>query len=592
MKLLSVLSLSLVLSCTTLSAQKVYEISAFGLKANSSKNASPVLQKALAKIKAEYKEGEKVILRFPEGRYEFHEKGAAVREYYISNHDQTNPKKVGIALEDMKNLTLDGQGSEFVFHGRMLPVSLLRSENCLLKNFSIDFENPHIAQVKIVENDPQDGIVFEPAPWVDYRIAKDSIFEAYGEGWTMRHSWGIAFDGDTKHLVYNTSDIGCPTKGASEVAPRRIHAPGWKDARLVPGTVVAMRGWGRPTPGIFLSHDVNTTIENVKVHYAEGMGLLAQLCENITLEKFGVCLKGDADPRYFTTQADATHFSGCKGKIVSCNGLYEGMMDDAINVHGTYLKVVKRVDDRTLVGRYMHGQSWGFEWGCPGDEVQFIRSNTMELVGKQNKIISIRPYDKEQTEGAREFLITFQEPVGQVINEQSGFGIENLTWTPEVLFSGNVIRNNRARGSLFSTPRKTIVENNLFDHTSGAAILLCGDCNGWFETGACRHVIIRKNRFVNALTNLFQFTNAVISIYPEIPDLKGQQQYFHGGPEGGIVIEDNEFETFDAPILYAKSVDGLVFRNNTIKLNTEYKPFHPNRNRFWLERVTNVTIAE
>lgn len=592
MKLLSVLSLSLVLSCTTLSAQKVYEISAFGLKANSSKNASPVLQKALAKIKAEYKEGEKVILRFPEGRYEFHEKGAAVREYYISNHDQTNPKKVGIALEDMKNLTLDGQGSEFVFHGRMLPVSLLRSENCLLKNFSIDFENPHIAQVKIVENDPQDGIVFEPAPWVDYRIAKDSIFEAYGEGWTMRHSWGIAFDGDTKHLVYNTSDIGCPTKGASEVAPRRIHAPGWKDARLVPGTVVAMRGWGRPTPGIFLSHDVNTTIENVKVHYAEGMGLLAQLCENITLEKFGVCLKGDADPRYFTTQADATHFSGCKGKIVSCNGLYEGMMDDAINVHGTYLKVVKRVDDRTLVGRYMHGQSWGFEWGCPGDEVQFIRSNTMELVGKQNKIISIRPYDKEQTEGAREFLITFQEPVDQVINEQSGFGIENLTWTPEVLFSGNVIRNNRARGSLFSTPRKTIVENNLFDHTSGAAILLCGDCNGWFETGACRHVIIRKNRFVNALTNLFQFTNAVISIYPEITDLKGQQQYFHGGPEGGIVIEDNEFETFDAPILYAKSVDGLVFRNNTIKLNTEYKPFHPNRNRFWLERVTNVTIAE
>lgn len=592
MKLLSVLSLSLVLSCTTLSAQKVYEISAFGLKANSSKNASPVLQKALAKIKAEYKEGEKVILRFPEGRYEFHEKGAAVREYYISNHDQTNPKKVGIALEDMKNLTLDGQGSEFVFHGRMLPVSLLRSENCLLKNFSIDFENPHIAQVKIVENDPQDGIVFEPAPWVDYRIAKDSIFEAYGEGWTMRHSWGIAFDGDTKHLVYNTSDIGCPTKGASEVAPRRIHAPGWKDARLVPGTVVAMRGWGRPTPGIFLSHDVNTTIENVKVHYAEGMGLLAQLCENITLEKFGVCLKGDADPRYFTTQADATHFSGCKGKIVSCNGLYEGMMDDAINVHGTYLKVVKRVDDRTLVGRYMHGQSWGFEWGCPGDEVQFIRSNTMELVGKQNKIISIRPYDKEQTEGAREFLITFQEPVDQVINEQSGFGIENLTWTPEVLFSGNVIRNNRARGSLFSTPRKTIVENNLFDHTSGAAILLCGDCNGWFETGACRHVIIRKNRFVNALTNLFQFTNAVISIYPEIPDLKGQQQYFHSGPEGGIVIEDNEFETFDAPILYAKSVDGLVFRNNTIKLNTEYKPFHPNRNRFWLERVTNVTIAE
>ena len=137
-----------------------------------------------------------------------------------------------------------------------------------------------------------------------------------------------------------------------------------------------------------------------------------------------------------------------------------------------------------LVGRYMHGQSWGFEWGCPGDEVQFIRSNTMELVGKQNKIILSVLMTRTDRRRARvpDYV---SGPVDQVINEQSGFGIENLTWTPEVLFSGNVIRNNRARGSLFSTPRKTIVENNLFDHTSGAAILLCGDCNGWFETGAC-----------------------------------------------------------------------------------------------------------
>lgn len=591
--LLFALSLLLSLSVSDVCAQeRVYDISQFGLKANSKKNASPVVRKAIAKIKAECRDGEKVILRFPAGRYNFHEAGSTVREYYISNHDQDNPKKVGIALEDMKNLTIDGQGSEFVFYGRMIPVSLLRSENCVLKNFSIDFEQPHIAQVQVVENDPEKGITFEPAPWVDYRISKDSVFEGLGEGWVMRYSWGIAFDGKTKHVVYNTSDIGCPTKGACEVAPRRICSPKWKDARLVPGTVVAMRGWGRPTPGIFMSHDVNTSLLDVKVHYAEGMGLLAQLCEDITLDGFGVCLKGNNDPRYFTTQADATHFSGCKGKIVSKNGLYEGMMDDAINVHGTYLKVIKRVDDHTLIGRYMHDQSWGFEWGRPGDDVQFVRSETMELIGKQNQITAIRPYDKGEIRGAREFSITFKEAIDPAINEKSGFGIENLTWTPEVLFAGNTIRNNRARGTLFSTPKKTVVEDNLFDHTSGTAILLCGDCNGWFETGACRDVTIRRNRFINALTNMFQFTNAVISIYPEIPNLKDQQKYFHGGKDGGIVIEDNEFDTFDAPILYAKSVDGLIFRNNVIKTNTEFKPFHWNKDRFLLERVTNVKISE
>lgn len=594
MKIKSVLSLgaAFLFVALSVSAQKVYNVSDYGLRPDSKKNASPVVQKVIARIQAECKDGEAVILRFEEGRYNFHEKGCAEREYYISNHDQTNPKKVGLALEDMKNLTVDGQGAELIFHGRMLPVSLLRSENCTLKNLHIDFENPHISQVKVIENDPQKGIVFEPAQWVKYRITKDGFFETFGDGWTMRHNYGIAFEGDTKHLVYNTSDVYCPIKGVKEIAPRRILAPEWKDQRLVPGTVMALRGWFRPTPGIFLSHDVNTTIENVQVHYAEGMGLLAQLCENITLDKFGVCLRGENDPRYFTTQADATHFSGCKGKIVSRNGLYEGMMDDAINVHGTYLKVVKRVDDRTLVGRYMHNQAWGFEWGCIGDEVQFVRSNTMELIGETNRIASICPYDKEQIAGAREFLITFTDPVDAAINEKSGFGIENLTWTPEVLFAGNVIRNNRARGTLFSTPKATVVEDNLFDHTSGAAVLLCGDCNGWYETGACRNVIIRKNRFVNALTNLFQFTNAVISIYPEIPNLKDQQKYFHGGKDGGIVIEDNVFETFDAPILYAKSVDGLVYRRNVIKVNHDYKAFHPNQRRFWLERVTNVSIME
>lgn len=572
--------------------ERVYDLAKLGLKADSKRNASPVLRKVIDKIKAECAPTDSVVLRFAPGRYEFHEKGASQREYYISNHDQVNPKKVGLALEGFHHLTLDGQGAELVFHGRMLPLALVNSAHCTLQNFRIDFAHPHIAQIKVVENSPVDGLTFEVAPWVNYRITKDSVFETYGEGWTARQGVGIAFEEKTKHLVYQTSDLYYSTKGVKEVSPRVLNAPAWKNERLVPGTVIAMRTWERPAPGIFFSHNVNTTVRNVKVHYAEGMGLLAQLCENITLDGFSVCLKGEQDPRYFTTQADATHFSGCKGLILSKSGLYEGMMDDAINVHGTYLKVVKRMDDHTLVGRYMHDQSWGFDWGNPGDRVQFIRSATMDLIGEENRITAIRPYDKEEVKGAREFVITFEKPVAVEINEHAGFGIENLTWTPQVVFSDNVVRNNRARGALFSTPQDVLVENNLFDHTSGTAILLCGDCNGWYETGACRKVVIRRNRFINALTNLFQFTNAVISIYPEIPNLAAQEKFFHGGKDGGILIEDNVFETFDAPILYAKSVDGLIYRRNTVKVNSDYSPFHWNKDRFLLERVTNVKIAE
>ena len=89
---------------------------------------------------------------------------------------------------------------------------------------------------------------------------------------------------------------------------------------------------------------------------------------------------------------------------------------------------------------------------------------------------------------------------------------------------------------------------------------------------------------------MFQFTNAIISIYPEIPDLKSQEKYFHGGEGSGVVIEKNTFETFDIPIVYAKSLDGMVFRDNTIIENNDYEPFHWNRYRFLFDRVTNVII--
>ena len=557
----------------------------YGVKPDRKENISAKLTKALDRIKAEHK-GDTLTLRFLAGRYEFHEKGAPCRELYISNHDQDNPKKIGIDIDGWDNLTIDAEGADFIFHGRMLPVTVTGSRNFTIKNLHIDFDTPHITQVEVVANG-EEGITFRTAPWVKADIDKKGKFAARGEGWTLTPSSGIAFEKDTRRVVYRTSDLWIPLDSVVKADDKNLYmAPSWKDGRLKEGTIVAMRGWGRPTPGIFLSEDSATMIENVKVHYAEGMGLLAQLCDDITLKGFGVCLRGEDDPRYFTTQADATHFSGCRGLISSTGGLYEGMMDDAINVHGTYLKVTDIKDRRTLTGRYMHGQSYGFKWGDAGDSIQIILSETMEALPCRLTIASIVPSDKPTTEGAKEFTITFNENLPEEVKPGGNFGLENLTWCPEVYFADNTVRNNRARGSLFSTPRKTVVERNLFDHTSGTAILLCGDCMGWFETGACRDVTIRNNRFVNALTNMFQFTEAVISIYPEIHNLEGQQEYFHSG----IRIEENEFDTFDAPLLYAKSVDGLSFTGNKVSHNSAYKPFHKNRFTFRLQRTRNVII--
>ena len=116
------------------------------------------------------------------------------------------------------------------------------------------------------------------------------------------------------------------------------------------------------------------------------------------------------------------------------------------------------------------------------------------------------------------------------------------------------------------------------------------DCSYWYESGACRDVLIRKNRFVNVLSTLYGEANAVISISPLIEKLSDQQGYYHGGKQDAIRIIDNEFEVFDAPILYAKSVDGILFKDNVIRTNTEFPPFHWNRDRFRLERVGKSSL--
>lgn len=594
---------------------KVYEATSYGIVPDTGADMAGLVDKMLTEIKAEAA-GKPVTIRFAAGEYHFHPATAVHREYYISNHDQYRDRAVGIAIEGFNGLTIEGEGADFIFHGRMLPMSVVATERCTLRGFSIDFATPHIAQCEVIANDAEQGITFRVAPWVNARVTEHGAFEHYGEGWAHGAGWGIAFHPETRRILYKTGDIGTPVHQVRQMDEHTFQAPAWRDGRLVEGTIVAMRTYDRPSPGIFVSHATDTRIENVKVHYAEGMGLLAQMSENITLDGFSVCLRGDDDPRYFTTQADATHFSGCKGKIVSVNGLYEAMMDDAINVHGTYLKVVERIDDHTLKGRYMHGQAWGFDWGFVGDEVQFVRSQTMELVGEDKPFVTTVAEISEVQEfwssgvqtnaqdsqsithnsqlkgfhGAKEFIIRLADALPAEIGTSTGYGIENLTWTPEVYFAHNTIRNNRARGTLFSTPKRTVVEDNLFDHTSGTAILLCGDCNGWYETGACRDVTIRRNRFVNSLTCMYQFTNAVISIYPEIPDLNSQKAYFHGGKKNAIRIVNNEFETFDHPLLYAKSVDGLLWKGNTIRHNTDYPPHHWNNSSILLERVTNVNI--
>lgn len=585
-------ALALLLS-TDATAEVFYaSLSDYGLRPNKSMNSRDKLSERFAcalksAMRLRSNPADTIIIQLAPGDYYFASTRPHSRQFFISNHDHADKRYVGLALDSLTNVIIDGQGSTLFFEApAALPIAMTNCSGCSLKNLSIDYPKPHILQAVVMDNDTVAGDITMRLPdYAEYKIKNGKVTVTV-DGNDVTPYACIAFEDSTGRVAYRTSDVGVWLDNPRKIDKRTLKVA-WRDTRLTSGMRLALRTYSRPAPAIFIDGSSDLLLKNVTVHYAEGMGLLAQNSSNITLRGFNVKRSNRYPERMHTTQADATHFSGCRGVIVSVGGLYEGMMDDAINIHGTYLKVTDYDrESRKVSGGFMHHQSFGFDWGLPGDSVAFVRSATLEPLNGINVIENIEAI-RDSLGVVRGYCLTLADTLPAGFNpETDALGIENLSATPEVYFANNTIRNNRARGALFSSPRRTVVENNVFDHTSGTAILLCGDCNGWFESGACHDVVIRKNRFINALTSLYQFTNAIISIYPEIPQLDKQQYYFHSG----IEITDNYFSTFDAPILYAKSVDGLKFLGNTIEHNHDFKPFHHINVPFFFEKVTNVSI--
>lgn len=548
------------------------DASAFGLKPGIREDQTEQLRAALSAMR----EGPwiKRTLVFPKGEYHFYADKALRMSFHISNHDQPVIHPVGVPLADLGNVTIEGNGSLFVFHGSMLPLLVMDSSNVTVNNLAIDFERPIYSEAKI--NDfTNDGFKATINPKAFPYQVSDGKIQFIGEGWNGGITSAIAFRKGTNHIVEGTSDIGY-SGSVEDLGKGNILFKGWdlKSKGLLPGDTLTLRTWGRPHPASVIYRAKNTTLNNVAIHHSFGMALLAQRSENIHLNGGGVFIRKGTD-NVSTSGADATHYSNCKGLILSENGLYEGMMDDAINVHSTCLGIQEIINDKTLRCKYMHGQSVGFEVFLPGETLRFIAGPTLEP-GEKAKVAHVRKLSTE------EVLLTLTTPIPS--NVRVGDAVENGDYYPAVTFRNNTVRNNRARGSLFTTPKRVIVENNNFDHSSGSAILLAGDAQGWYESGACEDVLIRNNTFTNNLTSRYQFTEAVIAIYPEVRQLQNQKEYYHRN----VRIENNVFHTFDVPLLFAISTQNLLFKNNKITYNNDFKGW--GKKPFIFRRCADIRI--
>jgi len=343
------------------------------------------------------------------------------------------------------------------------------------------------------------------------------------------------------------------------------------------GDYLVMRHHERDHAGIFLQDSSQIILSEINIFATAGLGVLSQYCQDLSYDHVN-CVPNRQKRMFLSGHDDGLHFSNCRGQITIDSCSFEGLMDDPINVHGTCVKIMKVITPNVIRAKFIHHQSIGMPFAFVGEKVGFINRKSMETCGSAH-VTRIQHYNE------REFEIEFDSPLPKKIKANDA--LENLTWTPNLTIQNCQFLSCRARGILISTPGKVIVQKNYFK-SSGTAILVAGDSNGWYESGAVTDVTIRGNDFSEFCNmNSYQFCEAIISIYPEVPKLNYKTPYHRN-----IHIEENTFHPFDYPVLYAASTSGLTFSRNILERSMKFPPTHSNKAMITLKASCNVQIQQ
>lgn len=549
-------------------------ISDFGIRPYSYENCVDKLQAAINKCKRTHAK----VLSFDKGRYDIWPDGAIRKEYFISNTSSekecpSKVKTVGLLYQDMQNLIIEGNGATLMFHGKMTPIVFDHCRNMKMRNIHVDFERPTSSELQYIrQNDNEVEVRIHPD--TRYEII-DGKINLYGEGWKSNRNHCVEYDPETETFIYSKGWKILSESEAKKVSYNTIRFLVPKKFHAKVGNTLTVRDIIRDEVGMFIFESQDITLDEIQMHYMHGMGIVSQYSENILMKHVN-CSPRQGSGRILAASADMLHFSGCKGEIIIDSCYFSGAQDDAINIHGTNLRIIKKVDQHTLRLRFMHHQSYGFNAYFPHDKIVYVRASTMERYASAI-VHSVKRISAREIE----LKLVHSIPAEMELNHDC---IENMTWTPEVVIRNSFFTRTSTRGTLVTTPRKVLIENNTYYKTGMSAILIEGDAKEWFESGPVCNVQIKGNTFIDCASNGGP-ADAVIAVNPSNTVISTDHPVHKN-----IRIENNLFKSFDYPILYAKSTRGLPFLNNTIERTYTLPPSSSNHSIFYLNGCKGVII--
>lgn len=498
------------------------------------------------------------VFEFEDGDYYFAPHDEMHADYRISNSDVRPYRVLGIWLKEAENIILEGNGAHLYYEGHMQPMTFDRCKNVIVRNFTVDWKKPLVAEgiVKAFTDTAMDLFIDPDA--FPHRFRDGNVEFDVGAGeWYPLHCYShIQFDSNNRCVRRGSGDNFCPVK-IEDLGDNIYRMTSRNPVETAVGNIVVLRHNDRIHAGIFTEKCENMLFENITIHSCGGLGCLAQFCRGLTYRRVNFLPNTAAGRRISCGRDDGMHLTNNSGDITVTECSFAGLMDDPINVHSCCVIAESAPDEYTVRCRYGHEQARGFlYWAEKGDRITFIERKHMTPVFSAETAEFIY-------EDMDHFSVRFSSPIPgdilTVLNTENGIALDNADHTANFTCTDNRFGSCRARGILISTPGHVLVENNYFT-SSGSAILVAGDSNYWFESGECHDVTIRGNVFTDVcLSSDYQFGEGVISVYPVVPEPLTDKPYHKN-----IKITDNVFDTAGTPVLYAFSAGGITFSSNRI----------------------------
>ena len=533
------------------------------IRAGECKNYTPIVRKTLESLD---KTGG--VLNFERGEYHFYREGAYVKFIAVSNNSACE-KHIVFPIFGKKNVKINGNGSTFVFHEVTFPFAVVDSEEIELSDFKLDTKTSPYANFTVGKVTDEGFYLHINKKSTPYRTENGAlVFEReLGEVSSIdgkfflhaisRRNVQYLFVGNCKESHENLpAPFVCTDATEKDGAIFFKYRDGCKGTlKYSEGEIVkTLLDGGRNTDVILLSESREVSVKDVTVRRGIGMGIIAQLSENIEIDGFRT------DEGYHgegaTLSADSMHFVNCYGKLEIKNCEITHTLDDAINVHGMYTRV-NEVQGDVISVTIGHCEQYFFNPYRVGAVIKSLSDRSFDYTAKM-RVLDAKLNENGKGITLKVELLSGKPTVGELV--------ELPLKMPNVHIHHN--RFYHYPHLRISGAGDILIENNYFGHSLGA--LLAKDlAKYWYESGRVRNLVFRNNTLkeCNALGGVSFITVDVDGVpHNKTPKIHGRVEIYGNRIEGvkdtavmlaGVsepVIENNNFATEKDNVIY---VDGV-----------------------------------